>query len=170
MTFNTMQFHFPKMLSFWCPVMMVKKTLEDVHKKLISGQETALLGPKRVILGNKGPWNSPPSGQTARYRKTEGIQSYLRIWWTYDLIESELSDPKKGGLYGCSVKKTDFANIVKFGHFWGGIAAKICICAKKCSIFSLLWVRTSKKNLCQPSDPWAFWGVVNYMLGSKFTL
>ena len=82
----------------------------------------------------------------------------------------EWSETLKGGLYGCSVKKTDFANIVKFGHFWGGIAAKICICAKKCSIFGLLWVRTSKKNLCQPSDPWAFWGVVNYMLGSKFTL
>ena len=82
----------------------------------------------------------------------------------------EWSETLKGGLYGCSVKKTDFANIVKFGHFWGGIAAKICICAKKCSIFSLLWVRTSKKKLCQPSNPWAFWGVVNYMLGSKFTL
>ena len=68
----------------------------------------------------------------------------------------ELSETLKGGLYGCSVKKTDFANIVKFGHFWGGIAAKICICAKKCSIFSLLWVRTSKKKLCQPSNPWAF--------------
>ena len=68
----------------------------------------------------------------------------------------EWSETLKGGLYGCSVKKTDFANIVKFGHFWGGIAAKICICAKKCSTYGMLWVRTSKKNLCQPSDPWAF--------------
>ena len=54
-------------------------------------------------------------GANPDYRKTEGIQSYLRIWGTYDPIESELSDPKKGGLYGCSVKKTDFANIVNFG-------------------------------------------------------
>ena len=42
----------------------------------------------------------------------------------------EWSETLKGGLYGCSVKKTDFVNLAKFGHFWGGIAAKICICAK----------------------------------------
>ena len=39
--------------------------------------------------------NSPPSGQTATYRKTKGIQSYLRIWGTYDPIESSPPDPKK---------------------------------------------------------------------------
>ena len=33
------------------------------------------------------------------YRKTEGIQSYLRIWGTYDPIESDPSEPKKWGLY-----------------------------------------------------------------------
>ena len=34
------------------------------------------------------PKNGPPSGQTATYRKTEVIQSYLRMWGTYDPIES----------------------------------------------------------------------------------
>ena len=41
------------------------------------------------------------------YWKTEGIQSYLRIWRSYGPIESGPSERKKGGLYGCSVKKSD---------------------------------------------------------------
>ena len=41
------------------------------------------------------------------YWKTEGIQSYLRIWGSYGPIESGPSERKKGGLYGCSVKKSD---------------------------------------------------------------
>ena len=43
------------------------------------------------------------------YRKTEVIQSYLRIWGTYDPIESGPSDPKKWGLYRRSVKKCRFS-------------------------------------------------------------
>ena len=35
--------------------------------------------------------------------KTKCIQSYLRIWVSYDPIESGPSEPKKGGVYGCSV-------------------------------------------------------------------
>ena len=57
--------------------------------------------------------NGPPSGQTVTYQKTEVIQSYLRIWGTYDPIESDLSDPKKWGLYGCSVKKCRFWPILR---------------------------------------------------------
>ena len=53
--------------------------------------------------------NGPPSGQTATYRKTEVIQSYLRIWGTYDPIESGPADPKKWGLYRRSVKKSRFS-------------------------------------------------------------
>ena len=53
--------------------------------------------------------NGSPSGQTATYRKTEVIQSYLRIWGTYDPIESGPSDPKKWGLYRRSVKKCRFS-------------------------------------------------------------
>ena len=68
----------------------------------------AMFGPQKGHFGQSGPQNGPPSGQTATYRKTKVIQSYLRMWGTYDPIESELSDPKKLGLYGCSVKKGDF--------------------------------------------------------------
>ena len=32
------------------------------------------------------------------YRKIEGIQSYLRIWGSYNPIESGLSETQKGGL------------------------------------------------------------------------
>merc|ERR1712173_86116 len=39
----------------------------------------------------------------------EGIQSYLRIWGTYDPIESGPSEPKKWGLYRRSVKKCRFS-------------------------------------------------------------
>ena len=35
-----------------------------------------------------GPQNDQPSGQMTIYRKTEVIQSYLRIWGRYDPIES----------------------------------------------------------------------------------
>ena len=44
--------------------------------------------------------NGPPSGQTVTYQKTEVIQSYLRIWGTYDPIESGPSEPKKGVYMG----------------------------------------------------------------------
>ena len=53
-----------------------------------------------------GAKNGLPRGQTATYRKTEGIQSYLRIWRRYDPIELGPSEPNKGGLCGCSVKKS----------------------------------------------------------------
>ena len=46
---------------------------------------------------------------TMQYQcNTKGIQSYLRIWGCYDPIESSPSKTKKRGLYGCSVKKSDF--------------------------------------------------------------
>ena len=41
---------------------------EAVHKNIISG-------PKNSAFGQLGPWNGLPNGQTATYRKTEGIQS-----------------------------------------------------------------------------------------------
>ena len=91
-----------KILSFWCPVGMLTKILEDVQKEVG-------FGPKKGHFGQPGPWNGPSRGQTVTYRKTEGIQSYPRIWGTYDPIESDPSVPKKGGLYGCSVKKCRFS-------------------------------------------------------------
>ena len=64
------------------------------------------------------PKNGPPSGRTASYRKTEVIQSYLRMWGSYDPIESGPSEPKKWGLYGRSVKKCTFS-----GQKWAPAAA-----------------------------------------------
>ena len=45
------------------------------------------------------------------YRKTEDNLSCPRIWGCYDPIESGPSETKKGVLYGCSVKKSDFQAI-----------------------------------------------------------
>ena len=97
--------------------MMVTQKLEDLHREMILSQNSTF-GPKKGHFGPSGPRNGPPSGQTATYRKTEGIQSYLRIWGTYDPIESGSSDPKKWGLYGCSVKKCRFS-----GQKWAPAAA-----------------------------------------------
>ena len=41
------------------------------------------------------------------YRKTEGIQSCLRIWGSYDPIEWSPSEPKKWGYMGVAWKKAD---------------------------------------------------------------
>ena len=46
--------------------------------------KNSIFGPQKGHFGQSGPRNGPPGGQTATYRKTEGIQSYLRIWGTYD--------------------------------------------------------------------------------------
>ena len=61
------------------------------------------------------------------------ILSYLRIWGRYDPIESGPSEPKKGGLYGCSVKKNRF-----FGQ-------KCCFFGPK----SIFWRR--RPNFLMPS-------------------
>ena len=39
------------------------------------------------------------------HQKTKVIQSYLRIWGTYDPIELGPSEPKKWGFHRCSIKK-----------------------------------------------------------------
>ena len=55
---------------------------------------------KKGQFGQSGPKNGPPSSRTGTYRKTEGIQSYLRMWGRYDPIESSLSEAKKVGFKG----------------------------------------------------------------------
>merc|ERR1712110_523065 len=55
----------------------------------------SIKGPFRQL----GPYNGLPSDQTAIFRKTEGIQSYLRICGCYDLIRSSSSEPKNGILW-----------------------------------------------------------------------
>ena len=67
--------------------------------------KNSIFGPQKGHFGQSGPRNGPPGGQTATYRKTEGIQSYLRIWGTYDPIESWPFELKKWGFHRCSVKK-----------------------------------------------------------------
>ena len=57
--------------------------------------KNSIFGPQKGHFGQSGPRNGPPGGQTATYQRTEGIQSYLRIWGTYDPIESGPSEPKK---------------------------------------------------------------------------
>ena len=42
------------------------------------------------------------------YQKTKGIQSYLRMWGSYDPIESDPLEPKNWVLYGPSVKNANF--------------------------------------------------------------
>ena len=87
-----------KTLSFWCPVIIEAKNLEDAHKKMDFGPKNSTFGPKKAHFGQLGPKNGLPSGQTATYRKTKGIQSCLMIWGTYDPIESGPSEPKKMGV------------------------------------------------------------------------
>ena len=62
--------------------------------------ENSTFGPKKGHFGQSVPKNGPPSGQTATYRKTEGIQSYLRIWGRYVPVESNPLSPDKGGYMG----------------------------------------------------------------------
>ena len=88
-----------KTLSLWCLVMLVSEKLEDLHKKMILGRKQHFWAQKGHF-GQPGPRNGPPSGQTATYRKTEGIQSYLRIWGSYDPIELGPSEPKNLGYMG----------------------------------------------------------------------
>ena len=64
------------------------------------GSKNTIFSPKKGHFGQSGPENGPPSAQTGTYQKTEGIQSYLRTWESYDLIESGPSEPKKLGFMG----------------------------------------------------------------------
>ena len=59
-----------------------------------------IFGPQKGHFWQSGPRHGLFSGQTTTYWKTKGIQSYLRIWGTYDPIESGLSEPKNGGFIG----------------------------------------------------------------------
>ena len=61
-------------------------------------------------------------------------------------------------------------DLVKFGHFCGGIVTKIGIGAKKGKNCILLWVQRYKKKLCQPSDPEVLRRLLNEVEEGKFTL
>ena len=71
-----------------------------------------------MVKSAPGLKNSAPSHQTATYRKTESIQSYLMIWGTNNPIELGPSELKKWGLYRRSVEKWRFS-----GQKWARGAA-----------------------------------------------
>ena len=132
-----------------------------------------------------GPENGPPSGQTVNCRKTKVIQSYLRIWGTFDPIESDPSDPKKWGLYGCSVKNEDFRTEngpwrpprrppynrfnTKILPFW----CPVMIVTKNMDDVTKKWIMSQKKALlnsnhvpattgqCCPKEKVPFYQIIN---------
>ena len=75
--------------------MIITIYFEADHKKLVSSQRSSIFGPQKGHFGQSGPRNGPPGGQTATYRKTEVNQSYLRIWGTYDPIETIITEHLK---------------------------------------------------------------------------
>ena len=87
----------------------MKLILMKVSKKMIFGPKNSIFGPQKGHFGHWGPQNDQPSGQMTIYRKTEVIQSYLRIGGRYNPIGSGPSEPKKWGFHRCSVKKCRFS-------------------------------------------------------------
>ena len=84
-----------------------------VHKKWFRAKNS-IFGPQKGHFGQSGPRNGPSGGQTATYQKTEGIQSYFRIWGTYDPIESQPFELKKWGFHRCSLKMQNFGPKMQF--------------------------------------------------------
>ena len=76
-----------------------KEKIGGFAKKLFWA-ENSTFGPKKGHFGQSGLRNDPPSGQTATYQKTEGIQSYLRIWGTCDQSGPVRLTQKNGGFIG----------------------------------------------------------------------
>ena len=60
-----------------------------------AGVQITNFSPRMGHFGQSRPEIGPPGGPTGTYRKTEGIQSYLRTLGRYDLIESGLSEAHK---------------------------------------------------------------------------
>ena len=80
--------------------MMVTIFFEAVHKKVISGQKTAFLGPKRATLGNRGH----EMGRRAAKRPPTGKPKVSKVASGYGegiipLSQVHLS-PKNGGYMG----------------------------------------------------------------------
>ena len=98
---------------FLVPSHHKSKKIGGCPEKMDFWPKNNTFGPKKAHFGQSSPKNGLLSGQTATYRKTKGIQSCLMIWGTYDPIELGPSDPKKWGLYGCSVKKCRFWPILR---------------------------------------------------------
>ena len=66
--------------SFRCPVTIVTTFFWGWPQKNWFRAKEQRYWAQKGHFGQWGPRNGLPNGQTAIYRKTEGIQSYLRIW------------------------------------------------------------------------------------------
>ena len=97
---TTLQCGDTKRLSFRCPAMIVTIFFEAGHKKMISGQKTAFLGPERATLGNRGhetvrrAAKRPPTGKPKVSRVTSGYGGLM-----IPLSRDRLSR-KNGGFIG----------------------------------------------------------------------
>ena len=78
-----------------------------------------ILAPKIVIFGNWGhitacwPAKRPadrPNGHLLENRRCPELPQDMRMLWSHWIrsVTDHPSEPKKGGLYGCSVRKSDF--------------------------------------------------------------
>ena len=129
-----------------CPVMIITIYFEADHKKLVSSQKSSIFGPQKGHFVQSGPRNGPPSGQTATYQKTKGIQSSLRIWRSCHPIESGPSEPKKWGFHRCSVKKCRIS-----GQKCSFLAQNPFFCQKRPTFLLPSWPDNKKTTfLCWP--------------------
>ena len=84
--------------------------------------KNCILGPKKEHFCLSEPKNCLPNGRTASHQRSEGIQSYLRIWGWHDPIKLTISETNKWGSCGCSVKKSRF-----LGKKWAQIGHGGCL-------------------------------------------
>ena len=146
--------------------MVVAKHFGECPKKNYFGPKNSTLGLKKGHFGQSGPWNSPPSNQTVTYRKTKGIQSYLRIWGTYDPIESSPSEPRKGRLCGCSVKNLILRPILGQKHVLAPPGSLPGIMINMKTLFFWCPVIIKAKKLEDAQKKWIF-GPKTTLLGPK---
>ena len=134
-----------KTLSFWCLVMMVTKKLEDVDKKLISGQKTHFLaqkGPLWAVGAKKRPAERPNDHLPENQRYPELPQDMGDMW----SVRSGASDPKKWGFHRCSVKKCRIS-----GQKCSFLAQNPFFCQKRPTFLLPSWPDNKKTSfLCWP--------------------
>ena len=155
---------------FWCPVIKVKQNW-TMSKKINFGQETAFLTPEKAIFGRQPGIKSTaarPNGHLPENQSYPELPQDMGKLWSH-WVRYIWAQPNP--THGCYVIESDFMHdLVKFGHFCGGIVTKIGIGAKKGKNCILLWVQRYKKKLCQPSDPEVLRRLLNEVEEGKFTL
>ena len=81
------------------------------HLKTQSGEKPNKCN--QCDFGQLKPWNGLQNIQMDPYQKSKDIQRFPWMCRKHYSIDLSLSESKKWGLYGCSVKKAD---LVKFGE------------------------------------------------------